>query len=201
MSSVLKLESSDEGTPPLPVYDLLRLRPIGIDDWSAVRYVHDTSFRTIVRPHVALHVDDAFTTLLDGPDYVDQLRGCDLIGAWLGGELVGTAGWRPVGDDGQVAEIEALFVQPMFTFMGIGTTLLTDVENRARRSGCTAFMTMATPASAPFFERLGYRIAEPSGIAAGSDTPVLVMRKVHRDDQKGALLGFVPRQRVLLNDE
>ena len=48
------VEPSGRGVRPP---DLLRIRPIGIDDWSDVRYVHANAFRTIVAPHVALDTD------------------------------------------------------------------------------------------------------------------------------------------------
>ena len=61
--------------------DLLRIRSIGIDDWSDVRYVHGNAFRTIVAPHIAPDAVDGFLATLGGPGYADRLAASDLTGA------------------------------------------------------------------------------------------------------------------------
>src|SRR5690349_16385453 len=85
--------------------EYLRIRPIGIDDWSAVRYVHENAFRTNVAPHVEAEAADAFLQSLREPEYTEQLAAIDLTGAWLHGELAGTAGWRRVDAGAPVARI------------------------------------------------------------------------------------------------
>jgi GNAT superfamily N-acetyltransferase len=170
------IEPRDSGSR-LP--DLLRIRPIGIDDWSNVRYVHGNAFRTILGPHLTPETISSFLAALDDPGYVDRLRDCDLIGAWLDGELVGTAGWRRVDDRAGVATIEGLFVRPMFAFMGIGSALLAHAESRARDAGCVAFTATVAPVSVPFMLRFGYGIAAHGADLpeAPFDEPMFLMRK------------------------
>lgn len=146
--------------------DLLRIRPIGLDDWSDVRYVHANAFRTIVAPRIAPETADAFMAALDDPGYTDRLGASDLTGAWLDGELVGTVGWRRVDDCAPVARIEGLFVRPLFTFMGIGSALLDHAESRAREAGCATFTATIPVIAVPFMLRFGYDIA-----AHGADLP------------------------------
>ena len=226
MSSVVKSEdvaASGPGAPAgAPVHDLLGIRPIGIDDWSDVRYVHGRSFRSIVRPHVAPDLVDAFTAFLDEPCYADQLRSSNLIGAWLDGKLVGTAGWRRASDQGQVAQIDGLFVLPLFTFIGIGSALLTHAESRARAAGCTTFTTMATSASMSFFERFGYVTGGHGASLTDKrqDTPVFLMRKQDRaaaldkgtgaeawqrpaapNEEDGLVFDVTRRQRAVVNGD
>jgi GNAT superfamily N-acetyltransferase len=146
--------------------EFLHLRPIGIDDWSAVRYVHDNAFRSKVAPHVEAETVEAFLQSLREPDYADRLGTGDLTGAWLHGELVGTAGWRRVEEGVPVARIEALFVRPLFAFMGIGATLLAHAERRAREAGCTSLTATVPAVSVPFMLRFGYDV-----VGYGADLP------------------------------
>jgi len=179
MSSHVKpdgIEPSGHGVRPP---DLLRIKPIGIDDWSNVRYVHGNAFRAIVGPHVEAETVDAFLASLGEPDYVDRLHVSDLIGAWLDGELVGTAGWRPAENRAGVAIIEGLFVRPLFTFMGIGSVLLAQAESRARDAGYGVFAATVPSVSVPFLLRFGYDIAAHGGDLpdAPFDEPMFLMRK------------------------
>jgi len=178
MSSHVKadgVEPSGRGVGP----DLLRIRPIGIDDWSDVRYVHGKAFRSIVAPHVEPHTVDAFLAALGTPEYTDRLAASDLTGAWLDGNLVGTAGWRRVDGSASVARIEGLFVSPLFTFLGIGSALLAIAEGRARDAGCVAFTATVPAVSAPFLLRFGYDIVAHGDRLPGTpfDEPMFLMRK------------------------
>ena len=175
-SSAECAEPSEEG---IRAAELVQLRSIDIDDWADVRYVHGTSFRTIVAPRATQRYVDAFMARLQTPDYVDALRGTDLMGAWLDGQLAGTAGWRPLDSRGRVARIEGLFVQPLFAFMGLGSLLLAHAEARARRAGYTSVTALACAPSVPFFMRAGYDVyAQGHGVCAlANDMTMFVMRK------------------------
>lgn len=203
MSGVAEAGPTDPSQKTVRRYDLLHFRPIGIDDWSNVRYVHANAYRTLVRPHTSLHGDASFEAFVDSPAYVDHLRSSNLIGAWLNGVLVGTAGWRPVDEHGRGAEIEALFVQPVFTFMGIGGALLAHVEDEARRAGCSAFTTLATAKSAPFFERFGYRQmgAADGGVFGERAMPLLLMSKDEFAPDAATSSFGKTQEHALLNDD
>lgn len=170
------IEPSEEG---FRAAELVQLRPIDIDDWSDVRYVHGTSFHTIIAPRAPQRSVDAFMSWLDTPAYVEKLRDADLTGAWLDGQLAGTAGWRPLDAHGRVARIEALFVQPLFAFMGLGSLLLAHAEARARRAGYACITALACAPSAPFFMRAGYDVyAQGPGVCEyADDMAMFVMRK------------------------
>ncbi|HWV80867.1 MAG TPA: GNAT family N-acetyltransferase [Hyphomicrobiaceae bacterium] len=175
-SSVECAEPSDEG---IRTAELVQLRLIDIDDWSDVRYVHGTSFRTIVAPRATPRYVEAFMSRLDTPAYVEELHGTDLTGAWLDGQLAGTAGWRPLDSRGRVARIEGLFVLPLFSFMGLGSLLLAHAEARARRAGYTSITALACAPSVPFFMRAGYDVyAQGHGVCElADDVTMFVMRK------------------------
>jgi GNAT superfamily N-acetyltransferase len=170
------VEPSQFGTH---VPELVQLHPIDIDDWSDVRYVHGTSFRTIIGPRASQRSVDEFMKRLATPEYVDQLASSDLTGVWLDGQLAGTAGWRPMDSRGRVARIEGLFVLPLFAFMGLGSLLLAHAETRARRAGYATITALASSVSVPFFMRSGYDVyAQGPGVSDfAGDLPVFVMRK------------------------
>jgi GNAT superfamily N-acetyltransferase len=175
------LASADDAEPSRAVRaaELVKLRPISIDDWSDVRYVHGTSFRTSIAPRVSPKCAEDFMEWLGAPAYADQLRKVDLTGAWLDGQLAGTVGWRPLDGRGRVARIEGLFVQPLFAFMGLGSLLLAHAETQARHAGYTCLTALASSVSAPFFMRWGYDLyAQGAGMSDfAGDMPVFVMRK------------------------
>ncbi len=179
MSSLARPDDAEQSLQGAHVAGLAQLRPIGIDDWSDVRYVHGSAFRTLIGPHVALrHIDD-FLSTLDEPAYADHFGPSRLTGAWLGRELAGTVGWRSSASQGRVARIEGLFVQPLFTYMGLGSLLLAHAEAEARDAGFSSLTVLATPVSVPFFLRFGYDIyVQGAGLAHGaSDLPLFLMRK------------------------
>jgi GNAT superfamily N-acetyltransferase len=159
--------------------DLLQIMPIGVDDWSDVRYVHGSSFRTFIGPHVAPVAGEAFMAALAEPGYVDRLAASNLYGAWLDRQLVGTSGWQPSPGRDRVAEITGLFVSPLFTYMGIGSALLAHTEDQARQAGYRAFLSTVPSVSVAFLLRFGYDlVAQGISFSAGQhDEPMFVMRK------------------------
>lgn len=179
MSSLARPHDVQQSAQDALIAGLVQLRPISIDDWSDVRYVHGSAFRTLIGPHVAPAFVDDFMTALGEPAYVDGFGGSNLTGAWLNGELAGTVGWRPSASHGRVARIEGLFVQPLFTFMGLGSSLLAHAEFEAQSAGFSSVTVLATSHSLPFFMRLGYDIyVQGAGLAHGaSDLPMFLMRK------------------------
>lgn len=134
------------------------LRPIGIDDWSDVRYVHAASFRMLGGSQSSRSVV-AFNAMVAQPEYVDRMREAHLIGAWIGRELVGTAGWLPADDRGMTARITGHFVRPLFTMLGIGSLLLSRAEQDARDAGFSRFTARATGAVVPFYAAHDYEIS------------------------------------------
>src|SRR5262245_48996200 len=113
----------------------IAIRRIGIDDHSDVRYLHvrsmtEQTFGALSDTEVA-----AFAAFANSPDYSDYILAEDMYGAFVDGQLVGTAAWQFNGDDGRVARISSVFVHPTFGRLGIGRRVLAEVETRAFRSG------------------------------------------------------------------
>lgn len=170
-------EFSPQATPG-PA-DRIAIRPVGLDDWASVRYVHSTAFRLLAAGHFTPDECDAFAGFVRSQDYVDLLIAENVQAAWLDGELVGTSGWTPADDNGALARITAVFVRPFFTRLGIGRRLVLDAEARARNAGFERFSARVTFNAVGFFEKLGYDITSYGiqPIAAEQGLPITYMRR------------------------
>ncbi len=157
----------------------IRLAPVGIDDWSAVRYVHGVAFERLASPYLEPNDIELFRARLASPEYTDDLMQENLFGAWIDTELAGTAGWRPADDHGTAARITSVFVLPVFTGLGIGSQLLADAEARAEQAGFTSYSVRATPNAVGFFDTFGYEISSHgiTHIVPSQDLPITFMRK------------------------
>ena len=160
-------------------WTVLALRRIGLDDHSQVRHVHARAMRahcgdTLSEAELAACLD-----FMGSPAYSDHLVSKEVHGAFVDGQLVGTASWLANGDDGETARIASVFVDPMFARLGIGGRLLGEVEARAAQSGFDQLGASATLNAVPFFERHGYTEASRGVKAFGPACwlPVAFLRK------------------------
>jgi GNAT superfamily N-acetyltransferase len=173
------MSSESRGRESVALSGRIVIRPVGVDDWANVRYVHSTAFRLLAASFCTPGEIDAFTALVRSEAYAERLMWENLHGAWLDDELVGTAGWIPADDSGTQARITSAFVPPLFTRMGVGRRLVRDAEARALAAGFERFSTRATLNSVGFFEKLGYDVTSYGvhAIAAHQTMPVTYMRK------------------------
>jgi GNAT superfamily N-acetyltransferase len=168
---------SSVSAPSSLISHKLQVRPIGLDDFSELRYLHA---RSLSAQTVDVLTDEevaAFEALVYSPAYTHMLMQEEVFGAWLEDELVGTVSWHAIGDDGQSAGIGPVFVH--YARLGIGRRLLAEAEARARQSGFDKFAGWATANAVPFFEHFGYRIVS-RGVKTLSPTcslPVAFLRK------------------------
>jgi GNAT superfamily N-acetyltransferase len=173
-----------EAAPVLePIAAAVELGLIGPDDLSNLRAMHTASFR---RHAAEFYTEDeiaAFAEHVYGAEYCEKLLTAvhrqQLIGAWLGGELVGSAGWTGVGRVRTGARIGWVFVRPFFARLGIGRKLVETTERQAAFAGFGAFSVCATLNAAGFFARLGYRPTSCGrrALGAGQCLGEIVMRK------------------------
>jgi GNAT superfamily N-acetyltransferase len=134
-------------------WQALAIRRIGLDDHSNVRHLHARSMRSQSGDALSDGEIAAFLAFVGSPAYSDCLLAEEVYGAFLGGQLVGTAAWQVGGDDGSAARIASVFVHPLFVRLGIGGRLLAEVEAKACRSGFDQLGTSATINAIGFFER------------------------------------------------
>lgn len=155
------------------------IRLVGVDEHAHVRHLHATSMVSQSADSLTECEIQAFVALVRSPAYSDVLKDENLYGAFIDGQLIGTASWQVSGDDGQAARISSVFVDPMFMRLGIGGRLLAEVEARAFQSGFNQFAISATLNAVPFFERAGYQSASRGVKTMGPDCalPVAFLRK------------------------
>lgn len=176
--------SDEVQQPPLALIDHVSVRAIAVDDWAAVRGLHVQSFKHLTGAFLDPELVEEAKKAFASPEYTDDLMQENLAGAWLDGHLIGTCGWRPADDTGAQARITALYVDPLFTRIGVGRRLVEDAEARARQAGFQIFTARATLLHVGFFESLGYEVSSHgvSIIGDGRDMPVTFLRK---HDQSG----------------
>lgn len=158
--------------------ETLAVAPLGLDDFSSLRYLHGTALRA----HTAEVLSDAeiaaFMRLVGSTAYTELLIREEVYGGWLHGELVGTASWQASADSGATARIGSVFVR--HPRLGIGRQLLAAIEGRAQQCGFVQFAVCVTANAVPFFERQGYRVASRGIKTLTPDCalPVTFMKKV-----------------------
>ena len=145
------------------IAEAIEIKPIGPDDLAGVRYIHAAAFRMLARQQFTEEQISAFTAYVYTHNYTSALseavRTRSLFGAWLSGELVGTAGWSAADGLGAVARVRWVYVRPLFTQLGIGTRLIEEVEMRARQAGFQVFAAEAPLNAIDFFRALGYHVS------------------------------------------
>ena len=141
-------------TGPTRLDERLSLRPIGIDDFSSLRYLHATSLRAQTLEVLSDEELAAFIRLVYSPVYTSLLMKEEVYGSWLDGELIGTVSWHAGGSSGSTASIGGIFVR--HPRLGIGRRLLAEAEARVHQSGFERLSACATANAVPFFLKFGY---------------------------------------------
>ena len=160
-------------------WNAVAVRRVGLDDYAQVRYLHARAMRAQCGDALSDGEIGAFLAFVESPAYSDHLRTEELHGAFLDGQLIGTASWLANADDGETARIASVFTHPMFTRLGLGGRLLAEVEGRATQSGFDQLGASAIISAVPFFERHGYMEASRGVKAFGPECwlPVAFLRK------------------------
>jgi GNAT superfamily N-acetyltransferase len=155
------------------------VRLIGLDDHSQVRHAHARAMRVHCGDALSEAELAACLEFVGSPAYSDHLLAEEVHGAFVDGQLIGTASWLANGDDGETARLGSVLVDPMLARLGIGSRLLAEVELRAARSGFDQLGASATMNAVSFFERHGYTEASRGVKAFGPECwlPVAFLRK------------------------
>ncbi|MFZ1104845.1 MAG: GNAT family N-acetyltransferase [Hyphomicrobiaceae bacterium] len=155
------------------------VRRVGLDDHAQVRYLHARAMRAQCGDALSDGELAAFLAFVGSPAFSDHLRTEEVHGAFMDGQLIGTASWLANADDGETARIASVFVHPMFARLGLGGRVLAEVEGRASQSGFDHLGAAAIVSAVPFFERHGY-VEASRGVKAfgpGCWLPVAFLRK------------------------
>jgi GNAT superfamily N-acetyltransferase len=155
------------------------LRRIDIDQLSTVRYIHASALRLQAAHMLSEDEIAAFTAHVYTSVYAEALLRQTLVGAFVDGELVGTAGWTVADDSGSGVRVRSVYVRPLFTGMGVGTRLLEAVEQDACTAGFRSFSVRSTLNATSFFEQNGYLVTSHGvrQLFGNHHLPVAFMRK------------------------
>ncbi len=158
-------------------------RAVTVDELSDVRYLHALSVKRLTASHLSEAEVAAFSSHVYSPSYASRLGDVAsagrLLGVFIEGELVATAGWIPANDAGAVARLMAIFVSPLYAGLGLGRLIVEAAESKACQAGFNAF-TVRVPVNAiDFFTSLGYQTASNGvwSLGNGVDLPVAFMRR------------------------
>ncbi len=153
------------------------VRPIGVDHFSSVRYLHATAVRCATCDVLSDEEVAAFVRLVYSPAYADLLMQEEVHGGWIDEELVGTVSWHPAGNNGSTISLGGIFVR--HPRIGIGRHLLALAEAHARQRGFERLSACTTDNAVPFFLALGYETAARGVRTLADDCklPVTFMRK------------------------
>jgi GNAT superfamily N-acetyltransferase len=157
----------------------LVIRPVAIDELSEVRHLHTSACRLLSRGRLGTDEMRAAIATLDSAAYLDHLIGRRLLGGFIGSMLVATIAWSPDEDNPGTARLEALFVRPLMTGIGLGRRLLEAAEQEARAAGCSDYAYEAPQMLLPFLRLCGYdiRLHGLRELTPGVELPITLLAK------------------------
>ena len=159
----------------------ITLRPVTVDDAYALWQVQTQAIRVSAAGHYDAAQIEAWAGRLTPGGYRPNLDVFLVAEAEDGG----VAGFGEINIG--ASEINAVFVDPKFGRRGVGSQLLEALEYLARRHGLTALVLDASLNAVEFYERAGYRQAEPTVCVYGKEAvavPGMLMTK-NLDEAKG----------------
>jgi len=130
----------------------------------AIRIAHPDDRLNLIalqrRASLAAATGDVLQQLLERPDRIDLdeeiLANNEVIVAERGTRILGFA--TIVAHDGNDAELEGLFVDPVHWRQGIGRALVRAIEREAAAWGATRLHVLAAANIVPFYAVLGFEI-------------------------------------------
>jgi putative acetyltransferase len=156
------------------------LRPYADSDRGRLLAVRGLAFSVLGAAHYSRDQLAAVQARAEDSAYAAELRRCNLMLAVdRSGAVLGAAGWSAHDGEDGTARVRKVFVHPDLAGRDLGTMLVRDAERRAGAAGYDRLLVRASLNAVPFYERLGYRIDEPSSVdrPGGISLPVVVMRK------------------------
>ena len=152
----------------------IKIRPATIEDRQALWQVHTQAIRRSAKSHYKAEQIEAWAGRLMSESYTPNPELFIVAEA----ESVGVVGFGEINI--QTGEIEAVFVAPEYSRLGIGHRLLQALEDIAVQRGLTHLVLDASLNAVAFYERMGYRKKEPTVQRYGKDAvevPGILMMK------------------------
>ncbi len=130
----------------------MQVRPARESDVDGIWRVHGDSIRELCRERYTPREIEAWIAFRPPEAYRSALASRELFVAEWQGEIVGFGQLDPAK-----AEIEACYVAPEAVGSGVGSALLSRMEEEARRRGHGVVRLNATLNAESFYARRGYR--------------------------------------------
>lgn len=159
--------------------ELVTLRPVSIDEFSAVRHLHRMSIMVLGKDYHSDLETAARIMAIDKASYTQLLQQQNLWGAWMDRMLIATSGWFPHDPERGTAYISALYVHPFFARMGLGSLMLKEAEKETRKKGFRGVYIRANRNAAAFFEHNNYKLLghDSDNIGRNIHLPITIMEK------------------------
>lgn len=156
----------------------LTIVPYHPDALEQVRDLHAHAFETLARHHHSVEQIRAHTQLTQSAAYAAGVAESNMLMAYLGDQLVATAGWVPHPERENTARVRKVFVTPDLARAGLGRMVVRAAETTARDAGHRRFFVRANINARGFYERLGY-LPHSTGTmeACRVSLPVVFMKK------------------------
>jgi putative acetyltransferase len=144
------------------------------EDAGAVYEAHSRSIREVCSSHYNEEETRAWAGRLYPGVHVLSILSHDFFVAEDAQGIIGFS--ELIVDSG---EVRAVYVHPRALRKGVGSALLSAVENVARLAGLTSLHLFGSLNAVPFYESAGYRIEKSSAIAITPDVTIacVIMKK------------------------
>lgn len=161
---------------PLPG---LAFEPLDLNRLPDIRALQIRAFRVAAARGYDDAEPKAFEGYIANATTADRLKAHDAELAVVGGQVVGTAGWAQASDDGGLARLTDLFVDPLFMKLGVGAALALRAEQRAQLAGYDRIAVRAPLLMAAYFERRNYAVTSYGSISLrpGLELSVAFLKK------------------------
>lgn len=162
--------------------ETIQIRQLGADDVVAYRRTRLAALADAPRAFGAVHAVEAARPL---SDFADRLAAGVVLGAWIGGELVGTADYKRETGPKQAhkAVIRGVFVAPQWRRHGVAASLLRALIVAARAEVEQLLLTVVggNTGAIALYEQLGFVVygVEPRArkeLDGYSDKVLMVLR-------------------------
>ncbi len=130
------------------------------EDALQMHHVHVTSVHILCASDYTSEQIEAWVGFLDPEKRRhNMIQACDSEIIFVAEDKLGTiVGFSSLG----VNEVNAVYVHPQYTRMGVGTLLLNAVETEAMAQNMKKLQLSASITAVPFYQARGYRVIEHS---------------------------------------
>jgi len=149
----------------------ITLRAATLSDAPSIHQLHLASVRALCAPCYEASVIDGWLTGRSPQDYAPGISSGAMLVAETRGRVIGFS-------EGVPGEVRAVFVDPIWTGMGIGAQLLAQALTLAEAGQSGPIHLESTLNAVSFYERYGFRQLGPIALRRGGvEVPTVLMER------------------------